>query len=227
MSYNPVRAAAGFRQNRRKPQDPHSGIKHSDIVKRGGIGITAPMNVGKVNTNTGFSSNIFAGEGFVVRHESVYAGSSVGFGVNDTGDRVIHVLRGSLFAVVESNGSTINQQIHVGGHILAPRGYKHGYATSGTLDCEILIIETPKYFDGWVSLTPGVVSNNAPTHSVPTETAAPLRERDNSQAKLQAEMSARSKGKRRPKTVSEAANNINSANQLGVNPRPGNFPTDD
>ncbi len=216
MSHNPVRAA-NFRKTGRKPivRDPHAGIKHSEIMRRQGFGTTLPTQ--RAATPTGFTSEVFEGDGFTVRQDLLAAGNSSGVGVAAEHDRVFHVLRGVLYIVLESdNGAQEFVQVQEGGNFVAKAGTRHGYATSGTAEVSLLIIEDAGFAEGWQVLSAPVQA----THQHPLEAAhapqpqpyvigsgqqqpAPSsRRRDQSKAKNQAAMQAHSKRRRQPKKVS-------------------------
>lgn len=243
MSFNPVRAKNWNKRNgrTRRPLDPHAGTKHSDIVRRSGMGATIPLE-NRQQTESGFMASIMETEGFSVRQEMIRAGTSIGYGHHLEANRVIRVLDGMLFVFeVGADGERQTRPLNVGGYFQAPAGKEYGYATSGTADAEILIIETPNYRAGWESLEEGVISTNQPEVFVapPQDdlTKPERRPREQSRAKEQAMRSARRKVRRQPKRTTSAAprgpspsgakqigrnasTNTNSSNVDGVNPQP-------
>ena len=241
MSYNPVRAA-NFRKTgrKRRPLDPHAGVKHSDIMKRQGLGTTVPM-AARTPTPHGFAAEIFACSDFTLRSEVIGAGNSTGYGVNPDGDRVYHVVRGVLFVFVEGkevNGEPQRDilQVQAGAFFKAERDMKHGVAASGTNDVEVLVVESADFAKTWEVLEAGetrdisgVLAGGTPQEPSPVGTA---RRTDQSQAKAQAANMAVQATRRRPRGPAQAAagpgqparggalNNANSATVEGVNPRP-------
>lgn len=245
MSHNPVRAANWHKRNGRprRQLNPHAGTKHSDIVRRQGMGATVPL-ANRQQTNSGFMASVMEADGFSIRQELVRAGTSIGYGCNPNADRVFRVLDGMLF-VFEQNAKTgerTQRALNKGAYFCAPRGVPHGYATSGTADCELLIIETPGYYKGWETVEEGVVSTNQPQVAIapnaPDLMRPARRPRGESKAKEQAVRSQRRKVRRQPVRVRpggaprmpsatgapsvgrNASTNSNSANVAGVNPMP-------
>lgn len=226
--YNPTRNTKSKKARLRR-QNPHAGTKHSDIVKRNGVGGNAPVSQVLVHSLHGRESSIFSCDNFEVRYELFLAGNSSGYGVNEKGDRTIRVLRGTLFVTFEAmNGEKITKRIAPGAHLHAPAGMKHMFATSGTEDAELLFIETPDYRDDWQQLEDPVINKvNQPVLSSP-EAAIPAR-RKSTKAYEQAANAAARKGRRRgkgPKVVSPqtalAATGAQAA-VTGLNPQPMRF----
>jgi mannose-6-phosphate isomerase-like protein (cupin superfamily) len=256
MSYNPVRAKNFYRNTSKRPrrQDPHAGIKHSDIMRRQGMGQTLPTE-GRQQTPHGFGATIFSGEDFNVRSEIIAAGNNLGFGVNEEADRVYQVIRGPLFVIIEGEQGTKDVlQVQDGGNFRAPRGLKHGVASSGTNDVELLVIESASYADTWQQIEDGVArtsedlaayTNNqaAQQAQINIADAPPARRRDQSKAKKQAVKEAAKRRRRQPKMAASptpaqtaaagqkvgrnASKNANSGNVQGVNPMPMGPGSDD
>ena len=215
MVYNPARANRN--QKAKRAPNPHAGVKHSDIVRRNGVGLNAPMSVSKENTKHGMSAPIFEAPGFSVRYETVFAGNNTGIGVSEEGDRTIRVLRGSLFVFFEDeNGVSIQYQIRADQHLNAPRGVRHGYATSGTEDVEILVVESADY--KW-TLTGESVVTSAPDAVIASPAASIPPRRTESPAKEQA-LELQRQRRRPAKNKVVSPQNANSANAAGVNLRP-------
>lgn len=236
--------------------DPHAGTKHSEIMKRRGVGVTVPME-DREPTPHGFTAGVFSGD-FVVRHEVIGAGNNLGFGVNKKGDRVIRVSSGQLFVFVsdkENKGNKTILKIIAGRYFRAPKGLKYGLAASGTEDVELMVIESPNYADGWKLLEEGetrevsnVLAGVHPEEATSVESSQLIdvdlvetrtkRRRRTSKAKEQALSQAR-KNKKVSKVIPQAANgagqrvgrnastNANSATVVGVNPRPSGPPKEE
>ena len=251
MSFNPVRAKNFYKNpsRRRRPADPRAGTKHSDIMRRQGVGLTVP-GTNRFGTGTGFASDVFKGKDFTVRSEVLHAGNATGFGFNQEGDRVYQVMRGNLFITVGNDeGGKDIVQIQTGGQFVAPRGMQYNVATS-TEDVELLIIETAGYDDTWDEQEPGVAR---PVENPTQQSAGPAtpttRRLDQTKAKQQAVAAARQTARRRgrrpaPKVAAgptpavqggggattqtgssklgrNTTTNANSGNVTGVSPMPG------
>ena len=222
--YNPYRHAKAQKQRMRK-QDPHAGTKHSDIIRKHGVGVGAPIKQVLKRSTHGRFSPIFDCDSFSVRYELFMAGNNSGVGVNPDGDRTIRILRGSLFVTYEDKqGVVVSERIHQGAHLHVPANVKHSYATSGTSDVELLFIETPGYEDGWERLTDATLLCEDASMIMATPTAARTGKRDSTKAKVQAVQSAARKARRvGTKVVSPqdalAASGA-SAVSVGVNPKP-------
>lgn len=235
MSYNPVRAANFYRNTskaRRRNPPPGSGTKHSDILKRQGVGQTVPLN-NRTETLHGVGAPIFEGGKFVVRSEVMFAGNATDYGVNEKNDRVYQVNSGVLFATVkvgEKNEGGEPQairdviEVQAGGTFRAPKGLEYSVATS-TGPVELLIIEDKNYDKNWKRLSPGVSSTETSPVLAGATPDRPVqhRRRDQSKAKAQAETAARSRGAR-PQTGGKIGRNTsidaNAANVRGTNPMP-------
>jgi quercetin dioxygenase-like cupin family protein len=244
MSYNPVRAKNWNKRSnrRRQPLNPHAGTKHSDIVRRAGMGATVPLE-NRQQTASGFMASVMENDDFSVRQEMIGAGASIGFGLNPTGHRLIRVLSGLIFITEEVKGARVLKKIQAGGSFRAPAGVAHGYSTTGTADAEILIVESPGYHAGWEELEAGVISSNRPQVFV-KPAAADLnrpsrRPKEESKAKEQAIRVSRRRVRRQPRRGRQAAvaprgpspsgaaqvgrnasKNANSGAVAGVNPQP-------
>lgn len=220
--YNPARAE-GKLHTRRRVYDPHAGLKHSDIVRKAGVGTSAPELAKREKTNHGYSANVFSGFKFVVRHEVVYAGNSIGFGVNNKGDRVFFVRLGVLFATVElPDGSRTVFPVTQGTCFRAPKGTKYGYATSGTSDLEMDVIETPNYSDSWEVIGEATTRMTVEPVLAAPDVTLPTRRKLASKAKDQAiSMAVEQQQLRRRQTKGIAKSfNPNSGTQVGVNLKP-------
>jgi len=243
MSYNPTRAKNFYKnpsRRRRLAPNPHAGTKHSDIVRRNGMGATVPLE-NRQQTASGFMASVFENDKFSVRQEVLAAGSSIGWGCNKKADRVIKVLTGVLYITVEEGGEKAMKTVQAGGYFRAPRKTQYGYATSGTADAEILVIESADYHKTWESLEDSIAPSGQPqifVQPAASSTNRPARrsKEDRTQAVSQALRTA-SKGRRRkPQRMAVQAaqsgagdarigknttTNTNSGNVAGVNPMPG------
>ncbi len=234
MSYNPVRAAQPYRNTskRRRRVDPKAGIKHSDIMRRQGVGQSVPL-AGRTRTSHGVGAPIFDGDKFIVRSEVVFAGNSTDYGVNDKADRVYQVTSGVLYATVKTgenkDGSPIRENVAVqaGGTFRAPKGVSYCVSTA-TSDAEILIIEDKGYEKNWTKIEEGTVSEAKNTATLAGETSdAPTQKRRKNQDKAKA--AALANAKKRGRSTSPNVNkrvgvnkttSSNAPNVSGTNPMP-------
>jgi mannose-6-phosphate isomerase-like protein (cupin superfamily) len=246
MSHNPVRAANFYKNNnkRRRTVDAHAGTKHSDIMRRQGVGTSIP-GTARYGTGHGFAADVFKGPDFTIRAEILAAGNAIGYGVNVEGDRVYQVMRGQLFITVADGTAKKIVTVQAGGSYVLPRGLAYSVATS-TEDVELLIIESTGYRQTWTEESHGIARafEGSPSVSAGPQAPTETRRRDQSKAKAQAAASAQALNKRRrrpPKAVAapptgarrgaitqtgaqkigrNAAANPNSAAVVGVSPMP-------
>jgi len=246
MSYNPVRANNFYKRNRgNRVLNPHAGTKHSDIMRRQGLGITVPM-ADRTQTATGVASTLMETSGFVVRAEVIAAGNNCGLGVHKTKDRMLLCRTGSLFVRVAvdegTQGSNEYHRLQAGAHVRLPRGTVYSIASSGTEDAEVLFVEDPDYMTGFIYLenpeTVGMSDQSTLSAAAPDMILQPRRT-DQSIAKAQALQQAKETAvrmRRRPARASvtpgtqmasgatavgkNATVNANSGNVTGVNPMP-------
>jgi len=150
MSFNPVRAANfGKRHRGNRTYDPHAGTKHSDIMRRQGLGQTIPMS-DRTPTATGFAATLMANDKFVVRSEVIGAGNNLGLGSNETQDRLLMCQRGSLFVEIrEDNEVSGFSRLQAGSHMSLVKGLVYRICASGTEDSEVLFIEEANYAAGF------------------------------------------------------------------------------
>lgn len=231
MSFNPVRAANFTRRAAPRVYDPKAGTKHSDIIRRQGVGFTVPM-LGRENTATGIAVTLTANDKFVVRSEVIGKGNNLGLVVNDTQDRLLLLRAGSVFVQVHADGDSKSHRLQVGSHINIPKGLAHLIASSGTEEAELLFVEEPGYAQNCKILTQpetqglsAVLAGNVPVVSVD-----PVRRTDQTVVKAQALSSAKERARRQPGRVVDAAGvakpvgsvraPVDSAQVIGVNPRP-------
>jgi hypothetical protein len=233
MSYNPARMAPGGLKRRRQAPDPHAGTKHSDIVRARGVGFTVGSTVNRELTPQGFSVPVFDGEGFSVRQEAMTALNHAGTVVNQVGDKVVRVNRGVLFVTLYgSDGVPVTKSIAEGGCVELPKGTKYALAT-GTLDAELLVVESPDYASTTEMISaPEAINQQAPMVVPATAQATPRRtgtKAHEQAAQLVAQQQPARQGRRpaaRANRNDTSFDNPNSANAIGVNPRPI-IPTDD
>lgn len=235
MSYNPTRAANFYRNtSKRRMRTPPkgSGVKHSDIMRRQGIGQEVPLQ-GRVTTSTGISAPIFEGGKFTVRTEVINAGNQHPYGVNENSDRVYRVLSGVLYVTVCTGMQNDPEkgvqehkevrQVQAGSTFQAAKGLRYSVSSSNA-EVELLIIEDKNYDKGWKTLEEGVVRAAENTLSGTTpDSPRPTRRRDQSKAKAAAQAQAR-KRVPQPTTSGKVGRNksgdANSAAVPGVNPMP-------
>ena len=242
MSYNPARAAGNHRNKRVKRYDPHAGTKHSDIMRRKGVGFDA-TSAERSDTRHGFTSPVFSCDSFVQRYVCLYAGNNTGIGVTEKGDRSIRVMVGTLYVtflnkekITDDEGNeTVKdvasiQQFGEGYNVSLPKGTKYSLASSGTANVEILLTETVNYQDSWKELGEAAITASKNVMVVPPRTATRRRPRGESKAYQQAQQVSGRKGEITALAETRrrsSGDNVNSSAVVGVNPRPSGPPIDD
>lgn len=241
MSYNPARASGKSNKKQRR-FDPHAGTKHSDILRRKGVGFDA-TSAQRENTRHGFTSPVCSFEGFVQRYVCLFAGNNTGVGVNSEGDRSIRVMTGVLYVTSISKIKETDEEGEVtirdvgeikeyapGYTVSLKRGTRYSLASSGTTNVEMLITETPGYQDTWKEIEGAVVAPQEDIILVAPRTSQTRRPRGESKAKLAAlkmsgkKVDLQANAETRRRTSGE---NVNSSAVVGVNPRPSGPPSDD
>ena len=123
--------------------NPHAGTKHSDIVRRTGVGQALPAD--RKRTLTGYGAETFRGDDFTVRYELIAAGNAHPLGINTKRDRVVHVLEGQLFVqlAIPTEDSVEHKYVSVlaGGQYVAKAGTIHALGDSGTGDVSVMVVE--------------------------------------------------------------------------------------
>lgn len=243
MSYNPTRAAGGRNNRKDRKLDPHAGVKHSDIMRRKGVGLHASSSE-RIDTLHGFTTIDFSCESFVQRFACIYAGNNTGIGYTDDGDRVVRVQAGILFVTFlnkvketfDDGDEEIRdvqeiKQFQAGHTVCLPKGTRYSLASSGTANVELLITETANYQDGWKELEAATVNTPESIMFVPPRVAAAQR-RPRIESKAYQQAQQRRAGKKQVAAAAETRRrssneNVNSSTVVGVNPRPSGPPTDD
>lgn len=224
MSFNPTRLQQNQNQRVRTPP-PNTGRTHAQIMARHNASTRESIGP-RTKTPYGFYELAFGSDAFEVRRETMHAGSSIGFGINETCDRVVVVERGILFAFVpDADGNVSTLRLTPGAVLQAPRGRKHGYATSGDDGVELLVVEPAGYAEGWKQLQPSTeTARAAPMTSAPLPVQPRNRALDEV-TKTQAQDEGATRSRRRAKSVDGQPTelNANSTSVIGVNPRPGGF----
>lgn len=223
MSFNPTRIAqSANRSNQTRTPGPGAGRTHAQIMAKQNVTRT-PIGP-RTQTRHGYTELAFEGKEFIARRESMHAGNSIGYGLNPGGDRMVFVESGMVFGFLADELGDV-QTIKMGpGHVLrAPRGVKHGYATSGVDGADVLVVESVDYDKGWKQLQSATeTARAAPNGAAPIATTLAPRDRSlDAATKAQAEEVAAVRGRRRAKVDGPATDiNPNSTNSIGVNPKP-------
>lgn len=242
MSYNPTRAAGRNKRRKNRTHNPHAGVKHSDIIKRRGVGFDAPT-AERTDTRHGFSSEAFSCDSFTQRYSCIFAGNNTGIGYTDSGDRSVRVQAGTLYVTILNKVKETDEdgkvevkdvadiQSFTTGHVVNLRaGTRYSLAASGTTNVELIITESAGYNDNWKELEEATVGVPQDVAFVPPAVAAPRRERGQSKAYQQAQQIGKQKGKVTAAAEgrrSSVTQNVNSSAVVGVNPRPSGPPKDD
>lgn len=125
---------------------------------------------------------IFDGAKFAITQQVVAPACSSGFGYHPTEDRVVWLLQGSAFVTTDEGGGKVEHRaLGPGQFVRVPAGMPHGYATAGETDAVLLLIEGPRYAQGWVAIKaaigihdPVIVPGAQVLASMPTSIAPPL-----------------------------------------------------
>jgi mannose-6-phosphate isomerase-like protein (cupin superfamily) len=180
--FNPGKHGAAVRNI---PRSPRRGIKHSEIVKKRGIEIgTESVLTNKQRTPTGWKAEGFKSKSFEVYFELISAGNGTGTVVNETQDRFMRVLMGTVFVEVDGQ---INKLV-AGHSVKLPRKSKYSISTSVDLGAEILFCQNPNYSKKLkVIAKPDLFTENEVSLKAVTKQKSPvLKRRKNSAAKKQA-----------------------------------------
>lgn len=227
MSYNPSRVDSNKNFQRHSPP-PGSGLAHSDIVRKNQAPSFMPVG-SRVVTQHGYMIPIFECESFKTRYEVFYSRNATGTGVNPSGDRTIMVLRGSIYADVElENGVFETVKLQEGHSLNVPRGKKHALATSGVDNAELFITETVDYEKTWEQISPPTIGNEIVLPELQMQSAPTVVRRGNNPVTMQQAEDIKEQAITRRQRASVGsttapAGNANSANTIGVSPRPGGF----
>lgn len=222
MSYNPVRHANFNTQNQKKQYvpKPGDGIRHSDIMRKAGVGVTLATTSARKPTAFGYHSEVFNGKDFNVRFEVLFPGNKTAYGANEKAERHIRVIRGSVYVTHEFGESEkAVTHLKVGGAFSAPRGTKYALATSGSEEVELLIVESPNYEKHWKQLEEPVLRGNGGVVEIP-EAPVFTRNKDDSKEKEYALAQAQERNKRVP-AKTEGRKVSDASATPGVNLRPG------
>lgn len=229
MAHNPTRAANFYNTKRRKRLQPtkHDGVKHSDIMKRQGVGQTIPVEL-RNRTAHGFERTLFSGPDFIVRGEILAAGNLSPYGVNKEADRVYYVTKGTLFVNIDTVEGRQVYKFHPGEAFRAYRDISYSVA-SGSSPVECIVAESPNYDETFEVVEEGISKEFQETVlSQPTETITPRR-RNQSKAKAAAIAQAAARGRHTgmhnqtaPLASGGAStpDNANSISSVGHNPKP-------
>lgn len=231
MSYNPTRLDPN-RNHQRPSPPPGSGLAHSDIVRKHQAPSFMPAGM-RSQTPHGYHVPLFECDAFTTRYEVFYSKNATGVGMNPEGDRTLMVLRGFLYADMEREDGTFETVKLQEGHSLnVPRGKKFSLATSGVDNAELVVTETKDYAKTWQQLTDPTFGD---TFAIPTagvQSAPTVVRRGADPVTMQQAEDIKEETmvrRRRAAAGSKPApsGNANSANAIGVNPRPGGIPLEE
>jgi len=223
MSFNPTRLDPAFksRSNHRQPP-PGAGTTHSQIALKYARPRTVPPG-DKKSTPHGHAVTLFTTPDFVVRHEVMFQKNNIGIGVNPKGDRSICLIKGTLFVNFEQNGVMQMVRLAEGNYFHFPKGTKYSLATSGTDGADFSVVESVGYEKTWTQIETPTAGEEI-SGNVEYEVAAPQvvrRQQDPNAVANALEQAQQAAARRRsPKQAAAAAWSSNSANTIGVNPRP-------
>lgn len=221
MSYNPTRALKDSQSKKVRATNPHAGTKHSQIIRKAGLGASSFSTLASKKTTYGFSTPILESKDFTVKVEIIGPGNNLGLGVNEKGDRFIKVLKNKLFIQREVEGELVVEMINPDHIFVAKQGTKYSLATSGLDSVELLIVESSNYQKNWKQLeNPENKPFNFDIEALSTA-VIPTRDRDNSKARIYGEQelakrNSRARDQQKPKRRAD----IDSVTTVGTNLRP-------
>lgn len=129
----------------------NKGLKASDILRRLGKNISTVIKP-EDKTKFGFAKELTSNKKFKVRVETLAPGNNRGFGKNEEDSRVFYVTGGTLYVAKKTEKEVETLQFPAGSYFVAEPGVEHSYASSGTSEVSILVVETGNYEKGWKSL---------------------------------------------------------------------------
>lgn len=122
----------------RRKRSPADG----QVVRRGDM----------VHTETGYGRTLFENDRFVVRHQVLAPGSSIGFGLHPSSDRFVYVASGRVYVVTERAGQREVNNVSAGHDFIAKACDKHGYGAHSDSDAVLIVTEAPNYEAGWIAI---------------------------------------------------------------------------
>jgi len=236
VAHNPTRTKNFYKntdRRRGRVRQKGAGTKHSDILRRQGVGMTMAIDKGQ-KTASGFSTVIFEGKDFIVRGEVLAENNLTPFGVNAKADRIYYVTHGILFANVQDGDKIKTMQFQAGDTFKAVRKTHYSVASANTA-VEMIITESTDYEknfkksqDGHFNASSNFIASANETNRNVAKPAPRRPRRNQAKAKaVQAEVARRKFGggprAGTPSAAAAAPNggaNANSANSVGANPRP-------
>jgi mannose-6-phosphate isomerase-like protein (cupin superfamily) len=168
-------------------------------------------------TPDGWRIPIFSGSDFDVSYRYLCARNSSGQVKHETKDRVVRVLAGRLFVMVD--GET--QELNANQSIALERGVVHEIATSGTEDAELILCQSHDYEKDLQQIVSSSAVTSAKMSPVPT--AAPqISRRSESKALEQAAQlgAVREVNRKAARTPFQGRAPLAGQQVSGLNPRP-------
>lgn len=222
--YNPTRNNKSTPRPRSQPP-LGSGITRAQIMQKHASPSSIPSG-DRTPTPHGYSVKLLATEQFVTRYEVMFQSQSTGFGVNEEADATAFVVRGILYAFVENEGQREMVKLPQGNFIHLRKGSKFGLATGSDEGVELYFTETPDFAKTYKSLEAPVIGQFQAPSFVENDVPKSIRMRDE-KSYVHAQTQADNRGRRRQTEGKAPARNANSANVIGVSPRPSGPPAGD
>lgn len=217
--YNPSRHGRTVKRQARNVGI--GGIKHSEIIKKNGASSIIQSDISsKKRTKIGWEAKAFKNKSFEVYYEYFCSGNSIGTVINNTQDRFMRVLSGTVFVYTKKELVTLRS----GQSITLPRKEEYIISTSAETDAEVIFCQSPNYATKLKLLSePEIFTENTVDLSTQAngKLAIPPRRTD-SKAQNQA-LKIKSDKISRRKRVVERANKpslLSGQTVQGVNPRP-------
>ncbi len=138
--YNPSRHGRTAKKQTRNVG--RGGIKHSEIVKKYGTNSTVQSEIAnKKRTKIGWEAEAFKNRSFEVYYEYICSSNGIGTVINNTQDRFMRVLSGTVFVEIKKELITLK----TGQSITFPRKEEYSVSTSNETDAEVLFCQSPNY----------------------------------------------------------------------------------
>lgn len=130
-----------LKRKRRQP-DVRKIKKHSDIMRRHSGNVL--VGGARERTETGFIVPGYRGKNFETYFETMLAGTATATLYHEKKDRVLRVISGSFFVIIEKDGEQKQSRAIPGDELVFERGTSYRLATAGE-DIEFFVVQSPKY----------------------------------------------------------------------------------
>jgi len=132
-------------RRRRQQIDPKTLKKHSQIVKRQTRNVVVLGQ--KEKTSTGFIIPGHKGKAFETYFETLLAGTASDMVRHPTKDRVIRVVSGDGFVILDDGiNARIDKRIQAGDELILKAGVAYRFTTTSNQNLELYVSQEAKYF---------------------------------------------------------------------------------